>query len=358
MASFVAGTASAGRKVGVRAILVAAAVGSLSGCVSNDQKPMLTSELGDPVAVTVAAVGTDENGQQVALKVPLPGDRPDVAVAALIPDAKPTGAQKATEVAAIALAPAERVGGTISGSAAIDRMIEQAAAENGVPRELAFAVVHVESRYNPKAKGAGVYGLSQIMPATARSLGFSGPAEGLFDPATNLRYGMKYLKGAWEKGGRDICQASMKYKGGHRATTMTRSAAAYCANVKRHIASITGRVFDTAPVQVAAVTEPAKLPGVAVPARSPIAAAVALAPAEPAPASAPSAGAAIAASVETPAAAQSATVEVKTAETATASAAPAAPSQASKARVARSVVVETVAAAAADEGPDPSRFGG
>ena len=360
MVSFVARTALAGRKVGYRTILVAAAVGSLSGCVSNDQKPMLTSELGDPVAVTVAAVGTDEDGQQVALKVPLPGERPNVAVAALASEAEPAAAQTASEVTAIALVPTRRVGGTISGSAAIDRMIEEAAAENGVPRELAFAVVHVESRYNPKAKGAGVYGLSQIMPATARSLGFSGPAEGLFDPATNLRYGMKYLKGAWEKGGRDICQASMKYKGGHRATRMTKSAATYCANVKRHIASITGRVVDTAPIQVAAVAEPAKLPGVVVPARSPIAAAVALAPLTVAASTTVSAGTAIAAQVDKPVlvvvpaeAAKPTETEAETIATATVlSQAPA------EGKAGRSAVAETVAAAADETAPDPSRFGG
>ncbi|WP_152044561.1 lytic transglycosylase domain-containing protein [Aureimonas psammosilenae] len=127
---------------------------------------------------------------------------------------------------------------TVTGSASMDRMIEEAAADNGIPTELAYAVVRVESHYRPDVIGGGAYGLSQIKPATARGLGYDGPAKGLFDPQTNLRYGMKYLAGAWEKSGHDICGTAMRYKGGHRTTVMSRSAAAYCANVKRHMAAI------------------------------------------------------------------------------------------------------------------------
>ncbi|NDW03225.1 lytic transglycosylase domain-containing protein [Jiella pacifica] len=128
--------------------------------------------------------------------------------------------------------------GTISGSAAIDEMIVAHAKENGIPPALAFAVVRVESRYNPRARGRGVYGLSQIKPATARSLGFSGSASDLLDADTNLTYGMKYLKGAWEQSGHDVCGAAMKYKGGHRTTRMTASARSYCSKVKAHMAEL------------------------------------------------------------------------------------------------------------------------
>ncbi len=91
---------------------------------------------------------------------------------------------------------AKAIGDTITGDPKIDRMIEKAADDNDIPRELAYAVVRVESHYNPRARGSGVYGLSQIKPATARGLGFDGPAEALLDPETKLRYGMRYLKGA------------------------------------------------------------------------------------------------------------------------------------------------------------------
>ena len=259
-------------------------------------------------------------------------------------------------VAVAALAPTSRgqgvrENGTISGSAAIDRMIEQAAAENGVPRELAFAVVHVESRYNPKAKGAGVYGLSQIMPATARSLGFSGPVEALYDPATNLRYGMKYLKGAWEKGGRDICQASMKYKGGHRATRMTKSAAAYCSNVKRHIASITGRPVAE-PVQVASLPETATAPSIRT--QLPSGATTAMAPVPTLPGV--SAVQAIAASAQAPDVSVEATAPAQPDPGVTTAAVEASGGKAGRPTGAKPVLTAAVAADAADA-PDPSRFG-
>ncbi|WP_244631156.1 transglycosylase SLT domain-containing protein [Aureimonas sp. ME7] len=158
---------------------------------------------------------------------------------------------------------AKAVGDTITGDPKIDELIAEAADENDLPRELAYAVVRVESHYNPRARGAGVYGLSQIKPATARGMGFSGPAEALLDPETNLRYGMRYLKGAYEQGGGDVCQTAMKYKGGHRTTTMSKSASVYCSNVKRHMASIRARkspAMGEASTLVAAV-EPTVRPG-------------------------------------------------------------------------------------------------
>lgn len=130
---------------------------------------------------------------------------------------------------------------TISGDPKIDQLIETYADENNVPRELAFAVVRVESRYNPKARGRGVFGLSQIQPSTARSLGFSGAVTALLDPETNLRYGMKYLAGAWEKGDHDVCRTAMMYKAGHRATHMSHATLEYCSAVKQHMAAIERR---------------------------------------------------------------------------------------------------------------------
>jgi soluble lytic murein transglycosylase-like protein len=152
---------------------------------------------------------------------------------------------------------ARAVGDTITGDPKIDQLIEKAADENDIPRELAYAVVRVESHYNPRARGSGVYGLSQIKPATARGLGFQGSAEALLDPETNLRYGMRYLKGAYEQGNGDVCQTAMKYKGGHRTTVMSKSASVYCSNVKRHMAAIRARkspaMGGEAPTLVAAV---------------------------------------------------------------------------------------------------------
>lgn len=67
----------------------------------------------------------------------------------------------------------------------------------GVPEELVHRVVHRESRYNPKAFNRGHFGLMQIKYNTAKSMGYAGDPSGLFDAETNLRYAVKYLRGAW-----------------------------------------------------------------------------------------------------------------------------------------------------------------
>ncbi|OAP38374.1 lytic transglycosylase [Sinorhizobium glycinis] len=79
----------------------------------------------------------------------------------------------------------------------LDRLIKHYAELNGLPIELVHRVVKRESNYNPHAYSRGNYGLMQIRYNTARGLGYDGPAEGLFDAETNLKYATKYLRGAW-----------------------------------------------------------------------------------------------------------------------------------------------------------------
>jgi len=66
-----------------------------------------------------------------------------------------------------------------------------------VPVSLFDRVIKRESSYNPAARNGPYYGLMQILPATAASMGYSGPASGLLDAETNLKYAGKYLRGAW-----------------------------------------------------------------------------------------------------------------------------------------------------------------
>lgn len=79
----------------------------------------------------------------------------------------------------------------------IDDIITKYAALYGIPESLLHRVVRRESTYNPRAYNRGHYGLMQIKYATARSMGYEGPAEGLFDAETNIKYAGKYLRGAW-----------------------------------------------------------------------------------------------------------------------------------------------------------------
>ncbi len=66
-----------------------------------------------------------------------------------------------------------------------------------VPRPLVHRIVIRESTHRPGAINRPYYGLMQILPATARSMGFSGTARDLLDAETNLKYAVKYLRGAW-----------------------------------------------------------------------------------------------------------------------------------------------------------------
>ncbi len=95
-------------------------------------------------------------------------------------------------------------------------LIDRYAAANNIPAAFARAVVRVESNFNPRATGrAREVGLMQIKFETARGIGFTGTREQLYDPATNLEWGMKYLAMSWKLGGNTPCGAVMKYQGGH-----------------------------------------------------------------------------------------------------------------------------------------------
>lgn len=110
------------------------------------------------------------------------------------------------------------------------------ASSYGVPVSLAHAVIRVESNYRVDARGsAGEVGLMQIKPATARMMGYSGSIEDLFNPETNIKYGMKYLGLAHQLGGGATCQTILKYNAGHAAKRMNPISAAYCSKVKRQL---------------------------------------------------------------------------------------------------------------------------
>ena len=112
-------------------------------------------------------------------------------------------------------------------------LIERFATENDVPAEFAHAIVQIESQFRPNVRGrAGEIGLMQIKPATARLMGFRGPAKALYDPETNIRYGMKYLAKARRLGDKSVCGTILKYNAGHAARRMNRISRAYCEKVK------------------------------------------------------------------------------------------------------------------------------
>ena len=115
-------------------------------------------------------------------------------------------------------------------------IVKRYAMLNGVPISLAHAVVTIESNYKPHSRGkAGEVGLMQIKPATAKLMGYSGSITGLFDPETNIKYGMKYLAKARRLGDGTTCGTILKYNAGHAAKRMNPISRDYCYKVKRHI---------------------------------------------------------------------------------------------------------------------------
>src|SRR5947208_6608949 len=100
-------------------------------------------------------------------------------------------------------------------SSQFNAMIAMHAQANGVPEALVHRVIIRESRYRPGVVGrGGAIGLMQIKLATARGLGYTGTAEGLRDPNTNLTYGVKYLAGAYRAANGDHQRAVRYYAGG------------------------------------------------------------------------------------------------------------------------------------------------
>lgn len=84
--------------------------------------------------------------------------------------------------------------------------VEKYAAEYGVPEALCYAVIRTESAFNSAAvSSAGAVGLMQIMPSTfdylCMKMRETHEAGMLYDPETNIRYGLFYLSMLYERFG-------------------------------------------------------------------------------------------------------------------------------------------------------------
>jgi len=98
---------------------------------------------------------------------------------------------------------------------AYDALIAKHAAANGVPESLIRRVIIRESRFRPNVISKGNYGLMQIKPATARSMGYTGSPAGLLDADTNMTYAVKYLAGAYKVAGGNHDRAVSNYARGY-----------------------------------------------------------------------------------------------------------------------------------------------
>jgi soluble lytic murein transglycosylase-like protein len=128
-------------------------------------------------------------------------------------------------------------------------MVMHEANDLGVSPSLALALAHTESNFNPQALSPkGARGVMQIMPATARGEYGIAP-DRLWDPRTNIRLGLHFLKRLHRRYGGRTDLALSHYNGGSavgrppyaRVIPATRP---YVAKVQRLQAMYRRRILD------------------------------------------------------------------------------------------------------------------
>ncbi|WP_224813895.1 transglycosylase SLT domain-containing protein [Hasllibacter sp. MH4015] len=94
-------------------------------------------------------------------------------------------------------------------------LVNEYATRHDIPTALLHRVIQRESDYRADARNGPYYGLMQILPETARGMGFEGTPNDLLDARTNLEYAGRYLRGAWLVSDGDIDAAVMWYARGY-----------------------------------------------------------------------------------------------------------------------------------------------
>jgi len=152
-------------------------------------------------------------GLSVAVSATVPGDngaRPDPK----IPQARDGDA------GVLEARPNER---SVRDKQALEALIVRTSKRYGVERALVNAIIAAESAFDSRAVSrAGAIGLMQVMPATAADYGVT-DARRLFDPAVNVRTGVRHLKRLLEKYNNDYGRAIMAYNAGEGVVDRTDS---------------------------------------------------------------------------------------------------------------------------------------
>ena len=88
---------------------------------------------------------------------------------------------------------------------AYEEFVEKYSAEYNIPEYIIYAIINVESGFDPDAASGEANGLMQIAPATfkwltsAEHLNENLSAAKVYDPETNIRYGCYYLRYLFKK---------------------------------------------------------------------------------------------------------------------------------------------------------------
>ena len=104
------------------------------------------------------------------------------------------------------------------------REIVEASARYGVPERLIWAVIRVESGFDPHAVSPkGARGLMQLMPETAALLG----VRDIFNPRENIHAGTRHLRGMMDRFRYDLPMAIAAYNAGDRPVAAFRGIPPY-----------------------------------------------------------------------------------------------------------------------------------
>jgi soluble lytic murein transglycosylase-like protein len=150
------------------------------------------------------------------------------------PSAQPPSAVRTSFAQTLATAQTSAVTG--DGSTALGAEIDAAAARYGVDPGLLRGLVRQESGFDPRAhSAAGAMGLTQLMPATAASLGVTDP----YDPVQSLDGGARYLRQMLDRFGNDPAKALAAYNAGPGAVERFGGVPPY-AETQNYVRSILG----------------------------------------------------------------------------------------------------------------------
>jgi hypothetical protein len=226
-----------------RSLLVAALLSplALAACSTTGEAPVESLALNfpeDPVLPEMVAF------------VPTPSGGPDIAIA----DAGDAATALTLGVSSYAATPAPdtRFGpDTVAArSPELDTLIARYAQHYEVPVDLVRRVVKRESTFDPGQRNGPYWGLMQIRHDTAQGMGYRGPASGLLDAETNLKYAVRYLRGAYLVADGNFDQAVGFYARGY-----------YFDATRRGMLEATGLGKDRRRMRRAApVAEPALMP--------------------------------------------------------------------------------------------------
>lgn len=98
-----------------------------------------------------------------------------------------------------------------SGNAAIDALVAEAAAQNGLDPCLILSIMRAESAFNRTAVSVkGASGLMQLMPETAARFG----VKNIFDPRENVLGGSRYMRWLLDRFSGDVRLALAGYNAG------------------------------------------------------------------------------------------------------------------------------------------------